>query len=196
MHRGTWSTTGIEPRTFLLWGKKSATYLTLWHRFPKAEDKFCCTGIMIIKPVLLLVYKYTRYRRSTRPVSSAPAPAAQSTSDRVWFVIDTLMCSTLLYLQPIQRQRMMLLSALRAECAFLSLKIWSVFSSADTRRKERAMAAARWEAPLSDTPYRWASLAQSPTHNCCGGARCRVSPAPRRRRVDPCCLVNAWPHVR
>lgn len=78
-------------------------------------------------------------------------PAVQSTSDIVVFAIDFFMYPKAPPPQPIQWQKMMLLSALRAECAFLFLKILSVPSSADSQRKERVMAAEGWETPLFDT---------------------------------------------
>lgn len=84
-------------------------------------------------------------------LACTPAPAVQSTSDIVLFAIDFLMYSTALHLQPIQWQKMMLLSAVRAECAFLFLKILSALSSADSQRKKRLMTAETWETPLFDT---------------------------------------------
>lgn len=84
----------------------------------------------------------------------AVSPAVQNTSDIIVFAIDFLMSSMPpppSPLQPIQWQKMMLLSALRAECAFLFLKILSLLSSADSQRKERVIVAEGWETPLFDT---------------------------------------------
>lgn len=58
------------------------------------------------------------------------------------------LCSSALRL--IQWQKMMSLSAVKAERAFLFLKILSAPSSADSRRKE-SDAAEGWETPLFDT---------------------------------------------